>query len=65
MSSALKCDRCGKLYEHREITDNFISDRRMRYAVMKDCHPQDMVVFDLCRDCRISLVEWFNKGGDT
>lgn len=58
---AKKCDRCGKLYEHSEIIEDYNSDPRMRYGIFKDCHPQGEVRFDLCKACRKDFYKWFSK----
>lgn len=61
MSEAKKCDRCKKLYDREEIVINY-SDIRLRYALIKDCHPYPELRLDLCKECRIALYEWLKKG---
>ena len=62
MSNAKKCDRCGKLYDIEEIVNDY-SDMRLRYALSKDCHPYPEIRLDLCKECRIDLYKWLQKGG--
>lgn len=61
MSNAKKCDRCGKLYDTEEIIIDY-SDMRMRYVILKDCHPYPEIRLDLCKECRVALSEWLAKG---
>lgn len=61
MANAKRCDRCNKFYDNQEIIENYNTNMRLRYGVIKDCHPQGEVRFDLCKSCRIELVEWFNS----
>ena len=57
MSKALKCDRCGTLYEYNfQLYLN-------PYFVGKDCHSyEDKRLLDLCPNCQKMLVEWFKDG---
>lgn len=59
MSEAKRCDRCGRYYQldNSNEEDNFAAmaliDRRI---IRTD------VTYDLCRECRKELNEWFAKG---
>ena len=56
MSAALKCDRCGTLYEY---------DYQLylcSYYVCKDCHPSGDLKLDLCPNCQQKLIEWVDDG---
>lgn len=39
------------------------SDMRLRYVLIKDCHPYPEMRLDLCKECRVNLYEWIKKGG--
>ena len=55
--NAKKCDRCGALFEEKELFD--FSDDRMRYAIIKDCHPfPDQIKLDLCPSCQKGFFKW-------
>ena len=62
MADAKKCDRCGKLYDPEEIDIDY-SDMRLRYVILKDCHPYPEMRLDLCKECHINLYRWLMKGG--
>lgn len=49
---AYKCDRCGKLYESYNFTDNAFHIVQKRY---------NGTAWDLCFDCHIELQEWMNR----
>lgn len=68
MARALKCDRCGKLYEYPKVDPikelvNRVGDQicvqSRRYKLFMD---QIGEVFDLCPECENSLVNWFTFG---
>ena len=50
---AVKCDRCGKLYENPEYTQDI--------TVSKYIHPYGNNQYDLCPECQKKLEE-FLKG---
>lgn len=49
---ALKCDRCGKLYESILYTQDI--------TVERDRHPYGTNRIDLCMDCYRQLEEWLS-----
>lgn len=61
MSNAKKCDRCGKLYEHKKtypfpqikIVDEFSSNNQRAYMDLND--------LDLCFECGLSFFDWLGK----
>lgn len=59
MANAKRCDRCDELYDEQDIIEIYNTDNRMRFGVIKDCHPQGEIKYDLCKACRIELAEWF------
>ena len=54
MSSAYKCDRCGKLFPVREFSLNCILTR---FDIVRNDYRQ----YDLCPRCQIELERWFNR----
>ena len=50
--TALKCDRCGKVYEQGFVPD---------ITVHKYIHPYGEVTYDLCDDCMKKLENWLKK----
>lgn len=52
MSKALKCDRCGKLYEPFAPMPNqfYISQK-----------PFNATAWDLCFECSLELSDWMNE----
>lgn len=58
MSIAKKCDRCGKLYEHKstypfpqiKIVDEFSAGNQRAYMDLND--------LDLCAECKSSFFDW-------
>ena len=55
MSKALKCDRCGALYEY-----DFQLYLRS-YYVGKECHPYEDKRLDLCPNCQTELEKWIEE----
>ena len=51
MSSAKKCDRCGKYYEP------YNEARRL----MRPNPTNSFDCYDLCKECNYKLVRWMNK----
>ena len=61
MSKALKCDRCGKLYE---IYDGIaINEGGNKYNEMSLQRPWNPISreYDLCPECMKSLFEWLKE----
>ena len=57
MARALKCDRCGKLYEHYDGIK--LNDKGMHYqGVSLDSNGCWSKSFDLCPECMTKLVEF-------
>lgn len=54
MSSAYKCDRCGKLFSVRKLSLNCILTR---FDMARD----DYYKYDLCPYCQAELERWFNN----
>ena len=61
MANAKKCDRCGKLYEHKKIypfpqikiVDEFSANNQRAYLDLSD--------LDICFECRLSFFDWLGK----
>jgi hypothetical protein len=57
MSLAMKCDRCGKLYEFYDNGDfNGVSAIKK----LKNQNYLDRGTFDLCPECRASFDKWLH-----
>lgn len=59
MADALKCDRCGKLYEHYEGIR--LQDKGTLYNVMSisgGCWSRN---YDLCPECMTKLAEFIKN----
>lgn len=60
MAKALKCDRCGKLYEHYEGIR--VQDKGVHYVSLTlnsdGCWGRK---FDLCPECMTKLVEFMKN----
>lgn len=65
MSSALKCDRCGKLYERsaekffpypmiKVFDEEFLLKNQRAYM--------EVEAIDLCDDCIKSFITWLHNG---
>lgn len=65
MANAKKCDRCGALYEIREInTLEWLKNyMRRRYNAKTYDEIVELLddIFDLCPDCSASLLKWFKE----
>lgn len=76
MAKALKCDRCGCLYESytperpkiaKGDVNKFFDSHPAAYLMTKVqilLHHSEIVAcvpFDLCPECRKSFIEWFNS----
>ena len=61
MANAYKCDRCGLLFSKRPseicLTKSAISIQQICYEDQNNRSP----AFDLCEDCAISFVSWWNR----
>lgn len=61
MANAKKCDRCGKLYEHKQcypfpqikVVDKDSADNQRAYL--------DLNYLDLCFECELSFFDWLGK----
>ena len=61
MSNALKCDRCGKLYEkYGGIREFETGNSFCRFDIAGNWGYK---TYDLCEDCMSSLIDWIKKGG--
>lgn len=62
MSQALKCDRCGKLYECYDGVEFLQGGNKYRslFFLGKGQYKS----FDLCEDCMKDAKEWTKRGGD-
>lgn len=64
MSIAMKCDRCGKLYEKNIGLNASEFDKDWwRYSIRKDNHPYEETKIDLCESCQRALDDWIKQGG--
>lgn len=59
MSSALKCDRCGKLYESYGGVQLCESGAYYRAISLNGSWSNQG--FDLCEDCMKSLISWIKE----
>ena len=63
MSLAKKCDRCGKLYELKDIdacgaiTNGLVLVRRYK----QNARTFSYKYFDLCPECLVSLASWLKN----
>lgn len=66
MASALKCDRCGRLYEHYQGVE--IVEGGNKYHAITLENRYDHKWYDLCPECMGKLIEFIrgdlNKEGD-
>ena len=61
MANALKCDRCGKFYEHYmgiKLVDKGAYYCSMSLFSERGCNRRD---FDICRECMTKLVEFMKN----
>lgn len=57
MSKALKCDRCGKFFELKDMKEKY-GDRERIYHITTDiCSPRSCGM-DLCPECYGKLEKW-------
>ena len=72
MALAKKCDRCGKLYELKDIdacraiTNGLVLVRRYKQNARslytgKLCESYSYKYFDLCPECLVSLAGWLKN----
>lgn len=57
MATAYKCDRCGKLYEKPYTS-------RRKIEIVKDCHPNEQYIYELCDECHEKLIEFIGGNED-
>lgn len=62
--TALKCDRCGKLYEAYCLTlEEYAKSPYKFYRIEKQMIPDNYSHYlDLCLDCQKELGEWIENG---
>lgn len=66
MSMAMKCDRCGKLFEkNKGLNASEFDQDWWRYSIRKDNHPYEETKIDLCESCQRALDDWIKQGGKT
>lgn len=53
MAKAFKCDRCGDLYEEKQISNSGLCVGKMDY-------PCSFKPYDLCYACRAYLEVWWS-----
>ena len=55
MAQAMKCDRCGKLYEYYEGSDTFMNTKKANAVILIDKDLKQKYwsrkTYDLCPDC--------------
>lgn len=62
MASVLRCDRCGADitdYRRALFTRNHHYTKARLYPVLEEA--LDQKSWDLCRDCCMSLLDWFEE----
>lgn len=59
MARAMKCDRCGELYEHHrmECMGRYINGIHVTHAT-EDGYQSFIRTFDLCPKCCGELIKW-------
>lgn len=50
MSKALKCDRCGKFFEHKDMEEKY-GERERVYYIRTSFFDTPNSVIDLCPEC--------------
>ena len=68
MANAKKCDRCGKLFEPYSINIDagykvpsmYTSIRLRNISIGKETY-KELGVYDLCKECNDSFLEWLSK----
>lgn len=64
MSKALKCDRCGKLYELDEDKRLIFDGRYLSILIAGSSNGHSFhSPFDICQQCAKEFVTWFKLGG--
>lgn len=60
MALAKKCDRCGKLYELKDIgaCESIANGLVLARRYKQNTRTFSYKYFDLCPECRISLAHW-------
>ncbi len=61
MAQALKCDRCGTLFEDFGANQVKIGNFRIWHVRFGDSNNMGMAK-DLCPDCAISFAAWWERG---
>lgn len=57
MSKALKCDRCGKFFEHKDMEEKY-GDRKHAYYMRTSFFDAPNSNIDLCPECYGKLEKW-------
>lgn len=57
MSKALKCDRCGKFFEHKDMEEK-CGERERVYYIRTSFFDAPNSVIDLCPECYGKLEKW-------
>ena len=68
MANAKKCDRCGKLFEPYiididagyKVPSRYTSIRLRNISLAKEMY-KELGVYDLCKECNDSFLEWLSK----
>ena len=68
MANAKKCDRCGKLFEPYnynidegyKVPSMYTSIRLRNISLGKETY-KELGVYDLCKECNDSFLEWLSK----
>ena len=68
MANAKKCDRCGKLFEPYvididagyKVPSRYTSIRLRNISLAKETY-KELGVYDLCKECNDSFLEWLSK----
>ena len=59
MSNALKCDRCGKLYE-TYVGIRLVENGNSYYCFLLAGNGKHKT-YDLCKECMSSLIDWIKE----
>ena len=57
MAQALKCDRCGKFFELKDMEEKY-DDREYIYNIITDLYHPHRSCIDLCPECYGKLEKW-------